>query len=242
MANESEYKRTTGDHGGETPDVHHIGNPDVLHEKNDVNVFAIIKFVVGLTIGTFAVFGLMFAMMQVLTTVENRREDPASPLARSRLERLPPNPRLQGAPGHSFEPDDVTSDPATRQRLAEAEGRKELNFELDVPMMEWDVLRKYQLEELQSYGRDVRRPGELRIPIERAKELLLERNLLASRQQQQPPQQQQSQQQQQQAAGAEQSTVTIAGDEAAEQVRQNEGYDALPTYQSSGQKAERRRQ
>lgn len=231
MANESEYKRTTGDGGSRTPDVHNIANPDVFHEKNDVNVFAIIKFVIGLAVGTFAVFGLMFGLLKVLNTVENRREEPSSPLARSEQERRPPNPRLQASKGHSFTPDEVTNDPEIRRELAE--DRKELNFELQEPTREWDELRKIKLEELRRYGTDVRRPGEYRIPIDRAKELLLERNQLASRQQQQ---------QEQPAAVSQATTVTITGDEAAEQVRRNEGYDTPPTYQSSAQKSERRRQ
>lgn len=233
MANESEYKRTMSDDERETPDVHNVNNPEVTHEKNDVNVFAIARFVGGLAIATFVVFGLMFGMLKALEAVVQFQEEPASPLARTEQERLPPNPRLQGATGHSFEPDDITGDPAMRQQLAQGEMQGELDFELDEPMREWDVLRQYQLEELHTYGRDVRRPGEFRIPVDRAKELLLERNQLTSR----------PQPQQQPGVNFGEGTVTPAApDNELERMRQMEGYDALPTYQSSGQKVERRRQ
>lgn len=233
MAKDSEYKRTTSDtEGSETPDVHHISNPDVLHEKNDVNVFAIIRFIGGLAVATFAVLGLMLALLKVLEGIEARKDDPTSPLARSEQERLPPNPRLQAAKGHGFTPEDITDDPALRQRLT----KEELNFELEEPMEEWDVLRKYKLEELHSYGKDMRQPSEFRIPVDRAKELLLERNLLASRQQQQ-------QQSGVNDGGGGQGTAMPANEgNEIKRMEQAEGYEALPTYQSSGQKAERRRQ
>ncbi len=225
MAHESEYKRVTSSGASETPDVHDIGNPDVAHEKNDVNVFAIAKFVGGLAIATFAVFGLMWGVLVALEQIELSKETPLSPLARRGAERLPPNPRLQAAPGHEFTPGDVTHDPAIQRTLT----NEQLDFKLERPTMEWDVLREAKLRELRTYGRDERRPGEYRIPVDRAKELLLQRNLLASRQTQ-PSNNPQA------------VNAQAGGQNAAEQIPRLEGYDTLPTYQSSGQQAERRRQ
>jgi hypothetical protein len=72
---------------------------------------------------------------------------------------------------------------------------------------------------LESYGTDTRRPGEYRIPIDRAKDLLLERNQLGSRQ-----------------AGAAGVATEM------ESVRFAEGYDIAPTQQSAAQRSERRGQ
>jgi hypothetical protein len=171
----------------------------------------------------------MFGLLKVLNTVETRKDAPSSPLARTERERLPPNPRLQVARGHGFTPEDLTNDPAIRRELAQEPGQ--LDLQLKEPTVEWDELRKVKLRELQSYGKDVQRPGEFRIPIERAKQLLLEHSQLAARPQPE-----------QQAPGSAQVTGAITGAEASELVRRSEGYDTLPTYQSSGQKAERRRQ
>lgn len=210
----------------ETPDVSRISNPDVGHEKNDVNISAIVKFVGGLAFATFAVFGLMYGMLLVLEQIEKSREAEVSPLARRGEERLPPYPRLQAAPGDKFDPEDMTNDPRLQRKLTDGE----LDFELKEPMAEWDVLRAVKLRELRTYGKDERSaPGEYRIPVDRAKELLIERSSLSSRQQ-----------------TGETPVVTPRGtavsENEVEQMRLTEGYDAQPTYQSAGQKSERRRQ
>lgn len=224
MAKHSGHTNGMRNNSDETLDVHSISNPDVQHEKNDVNIRSIINFVGGLTLATFAVFGLMFGMLRALEAIEKAREADVSPLARRGEERLPPHPRLQGATGHEFKAEEVTNDPKLKAKLT----KQELNFELETPTMEWDVLRSVKLRELRTYGTDERRPGEYRIPVDRAKELLIERSLLASRQ----------------PTTAQPSTgqrTAIAPNEV-EQMIQTEGYDPQPTYQSAGQKAERRRQ
>lgn len=224
MATHSSQNNGMRNHSDETPDLHDISNPDVQHEKNDVNVRAIINFIGGLAFATLAVFGLMYGMLLALEAIEKSREADVSPLARKGEERLPPHPRLQGAVGHEFKPEDVTRDPKLQEKLTP----QELNFELEEPTEEWDVLRNVKLRELRTYGTDERKPGEYRMPVDRAKELLIERSALASRQQAN------------QQTGVGQRTA-IAPNEV-EQMIQTEGYDAQPTYQSAGQKAERRRQ
>jgi hypothetical protein len=88
-------------HATETPDVSHIKNVDVTHETSDVDTSGIAKFVVGLSVMTIAVFVLMSVLFG---SFDSRLKEPAPPpMALSDEERLPPEPRLQGAPGFAEE-------------------------------------------------------------------------------------------------------------------------------------------
>jgi hypothetical protein len=88
-------------HVRETPDVSHIKNVDVIHEASDVNVGGIVKFVIGLAVLTVAVYLLMLLLFNLLNAkaVKSEQESPPGPLALTEKERLPPEPRLQGAKG-----------------------------------------------------------------------------------------------------------------------------------------------
>ena len=81
----------------ETPDVSHIQNVDVTHESSDVNIGGILKFVVGLTIFGIIVQVLTWGMFRFFNAQE--KEPPQGPMAMTKEERLPPEPRLQSAPG-----------------------------------------------------------------------------------------------------------------------------------------------
>src|SRR6266550_4728656 len=93
------------EHVTETPDVSHIRNPDVTHEMSDVHARGILTFMGGLTVITIVVYVLMWGMFGVLSTREEKRDntDPPSPMAMTGKERLPPEPRLQAAPGFADE-------------------------------------------------------------------------------------------------------------------------------------------
>jgi hypothetical protein len=86
-------------HVTETPDVSHIKNESVTHETSDVNVGGILKFVIGLTIFGIIVNVLMWGMFRVFNAQEQTKEPPKGPMAMTQEERLPPEPRLQAAPG-----------------------------------------------------------------------------------------------------------------------------------------------
>ena len=90
-------------HRTETPDVSHIRNIEVTHERSDVNVSAIVKFVLGLTVMTVAVYLLMWGMFRLFYAQSQREETAPGPMAMSEKERLPPEPRLQGAKGFGEE-------------------------------------------------------------------------------------------------------------------------------------------
>lgn len=83
----------------ETPDVSHIKNLDVTHEASDVSVSGVLKFVLGLTVMTVAVFVLMWGMFRLLSAQESEKEPDPGPMSMSPQERLPPDPKLQAAPG-----------------------------------------------------------------------------------------------------------------------------------------------
>ncbi len=86
-------------HITETPDVSHIKNPDVTHEASDVSVSGVAKFVLALTVMCAVVFVLMWGMFRLLNAQEAEKEPPAGPMAMKPAERLPPDPKLQAAPG-----------------------------------------------------------------------------------------------------------------------------------------------
>lgn len=180
----SDYKRTVSDNENgddasrEQPDVSHVSNPNVAHEVNDVNVFAIVKFVVGLSVATAVVFALMAGMMAVLERLE-ARNDTTSPLARQGDERLPQSQiKLQGGEGHKFAPESLTFDADYARQM----NSDMYDFQLDDPTTEWRAIKEIRRIEMNSYGRLQNNPNEFHIPIEDAKKLLLERNQLPARQ------------------------------------------------------------
>ncbi len=87
-------------HRTETPDVSHIRNVEVTHEASDVNVRAVLTFVLVLTVTTAAVsLGLWFLFRYF--NAEEAKQKPPGPMALAQEERLPPEPRLQAAPGYA---------------------------------------------------------------------------------------------------------------------------------------------
>src|ERR1700674_4505935 len=85
------------EHVTETPDVSYIKNVDVPPEVSDVYISGIARFVVALSILMIGSFLLAWGMFRVFDA--RIKEPQRSPMALSDKERLPPEPRLQGAPG-----------------------------------------------------------------------------------------------------------------------------------------------
>jgi hypothetical protein len=118
-----------------------LDNPDTVHEESDINVSAIIWFVVVLMAIVLAVDAAMFGLFKVLDHMEVKNEPVTSPLA------LPAGQEL-GPPGLQTEP--------------------------------WVELKKFraeQLAHLHGYGWVDQPGGVARVPIEKAKELLLKKGL-----------------------------------------------------------------
>ncbi|MDQ3257342.1 MAG: hypothetical protein M3R15_26220 [Acidobacteriota bacterium] len=152
-----------GDSIHETPDVSYIKNPDVAHEETDVSVGPIAKFVVGLFVFATVICLLMFMLFRYFEQRAKENELPASPVARQGEDRLPPEPRLQGAPGFRVnERSDVLS-------------AEERNLELQEPQAEMRRVRKIWDHDLANYGLVEGQPGRVRIPIKDAMKIYLER-------------------------------------------------------------------
>jgi hypothetical protein len=144
----------------ETPDVTYIQNPDVQHEESDVNVRGILMFVVGLFILLGATLVLMYFMLDFFETREAKRETKPGPLAFTKEERLPPEPRLQSAPGFR------------------AEGQP---LELQAPQAEYNVIREKWDTVLEKGTVDEKTGARTAIPIRDAMKQVLEQNTLKSR-------------------------------------------------------------
>ncbi len=156
-------------HVTETPDVSYIKNIDVTHEVSDVYIGGIAKFVVGLFILMVASFVLMWALFRML---ESRTvEAPPSPMALKKKDRLPPEPRLQSAPGFAEELDKT----AQAQREKKAELSPQITGNMPAPkdpMWEIRVLRN-QWNEVLKNGPVDQNGQHYGMPIEQAKEEVL---------------------------------------------------------------------
>jgi len=91
-------KEQSNGHKTETPDVSHIRNVEVTHERSDINVRGVLYFVVVLTISTAIVSAGMVFLFRYFSAQEAKEPGPG-PMALRKDERLPPEPRLQAAPG-----------------------------------------------------------------------------------------------------------------------------------------------
>ena len=133
-------------------------------------------FVGGLTFFTLITCLAMLLLFKFFQGREESQELKASPLARQGAERLPPEPRLQLAPGWEVETDGK---------------RRDLSYSADnagyvpQPWSEWLLVNEQWQRELKGYGWADEQAGTARIPVERAIDLYLER-----RAKQQPQQQQ----------------------------------------------------
>jgi len=157
------------EHVTETPDTSYIKNVDVTHEVSDVYIEGIAKFVVALTILMVVSFVLMWVLFR---SFDSQIKDPErSRMSLSDQERLPPEPRLQGAPGFAEELD--KSAPAAKEKEPEASHEttarpplpKDPMWEIKVLHDQWDdVLKNGPVDKNgQRYG----------MPIEKAKEEVL---------------------------------------------------------------------
>ena len=145
-------------HVTEIPDVSYIKNVDVTHETSDVNVPALLKFVLALTIMTAVVYVLMLFLFKFLNTQEVQSEPPAGPMAMSAQESLPPEPRLQSAPGFAQDLSKSVGD-------LNADKPKDPLWEIHVLRQQWD--RDLREGPKDSSGRSVG------IPIEAAMQKLV---------------------------------------------------------------------
>jgi hypothetical protein len=118
-------------------------NPDVSHERSDVDIRAIVVFAVALLVAAIVIH---VALYWLLEFYRGETPPPEQVVTAPRAEQIPP-PRLQISP---------------RAEMAE--------------------MRAAQEKELTTYGWLDEQKKTVRIPIERAMELLAERGLAARKQ------------------------------------------------------------
>ena len=131
-------EKTKGDgHQTETPDVTHIRNVEVEHESSDINVNAVVTFaaVLAISIGIVA-YGLTF-LFGYFNKQQAKAPKPG-PMALTQGERLPPEPRLQSAPGFQVK----------------LENGQTVNLERSIPQAEYRVLRQQWEENLKTGLKD----------------------------------------------------------------------------------------
>jgi hypothetical protein len=129
--------QTGNGHKTETPDVSHIRNEEVTHEQSDVNISGIFTFAIALTIVTIAVAVGMWLLVRYFQAQDAKDPQPG-PMALRQDERLPPEPRLQAAPGFG-----VT-----------LENGQVIQLGLREPKAEYEVLRQEWERALREGGRD----------------------------------------------------------------------------------------
>ena len=154
-------KEKSNGHKTETPDVSHIRNVEVTHEASDVSVSGVATFVLVLTIATIVISIGMWLLFRYFNAQEAKQRQPG-PMALKQDERLPPEPRLQAAPGFA-----VTLEDGQR-----------VSLEHDEPQAEYRVLREQWEKELRGELKD--QNGNLvAIPIEQAMEQVVKQGLPA---------------------------------------------------------------
>jgi hypothetical protein len=132
------------------------------HEASTVGVGGIAWFIIALSVAVIFVGWLMSAVLNRFEGREKRAEleSRPSPFAAERP-NLPPEPRLQLAPN---------SEEQITENLAP-------NLKTQHPLEEMKDLRKNWDKQLHSYGWVDEQGGVVRLPIDDAKRLLLERGL-----------------------------------------------------------------
>ncbi len=142
---------------GQTKHEKSFTDYDKGYEQNLIGLKGIIYFAVGLVALIVITFGLMFALQNVMEQQAAESKASKNPLAFSDNERLPPEPRLQAAPGF---------------RVESANGP--INLELKAPQSEYWELRS-QWETLWQNGqKDAKTGTVITMPITQAKTAYLE--------------------------------------------------------------------
>jgi hypothetical protein len=130
---------------------HHDQQHRATHETSDVHIGTLVKFIVILAISCVIILIAMKYYSNFLEGQEEQAElPPASRVNPPGTRRLPPMPRLQGAPGSE-----------------------------QLPMDEMKKVREEQNLAVTHYSWVDKSAGIVRIPIEEAKKIILERGMPA---------------------------------------------------------------
>ena len=132
------------------------------YEQNVVGLKGIVYFGIGLLLLIIITFALMWALLGVLEDDAAATKKSTNPMAMSDKESLPPEPRLQLAPGFGVEGD-----------------AGKVSLELKAPQAEYRELKKIWDKEWKEGQKDKATGAMISMPIDKAKELVLQRPIKA---------------------------------------------------------------
>jgi hypothetical protein len=134
---------------------------DKTYEQNIIGLRGIVYFGVGLLLLIVVTFALMFFLLNVMEdqALETEKQGRQNPMMLQGNDLLPPEPRLQTAPGFGVESNN---------------GR--VNLELKAPQSEWWELKRKWSADLENGQKDQKTGTVITMPIEEAKAKLLEQN------------------------------------------------------------------
>lgn len=135
---------------------------DMPYEPNTIGLRGVVYFGVGLLLLIVITFALMWALYVVFEDNAKIEKKSTNPMAQSDKDRLPPEPRLQVAPGFGVE-----------------SPHGWVNLELKAPQSEWWEIEKQNKELWKNGIKDEKTGAVSALPIEVAKAKLLERNVKA---------------------------------------------------------------
>ena len=126
-------------------------NANKGYEHTGVDLRPILQFAAGLVIIGIIAFTLLWGLLSIFQRQNAATQPPPAVLARGEQERLPPEPRLQLAPGSKTE-------------------SKTPDYEMKEVERQWR-------SDLSSYGWIKKDSGIVRIPVDEAEKLLLQRGI-----------------------------------------------------------------
>lgn len=139
-------------------------DPNATYEKNAIQLGGIFWFTLGMAVLSILSFALMWVFMGQLEEGKAAQDKQnASPMSMDSKDKLPPEPRLQAAPGFGVDGPN---------------GR--VNLELMAPQSEYRSLQKQWDEQLKSGQKDPKTGTVITMPIEEAKKKLLEQGVKTS--------------------------------------------------------------
>jgi len=133
---------------------------DRTYETNLIGLRGIIYFAVGLFLLIVVTFGLMYFLLNVMEDQAIEIKDDKNPMMMNDTERLPPEPRLQTAPGFGVDSE-----------------RGRVNMELRAPQSEyWELERQWE-EQWTNGQKDPKTGTVITLGIEEAKKKFLEQKV-----------------------------------------------------------------
>ena len=126
-------------------------NTDVAWERADISTGAIYIYLIGLAISVILTFGVCVFILSGTTHMVDRSDTPPPPIRQEMgksFEAMPPEPRLQGVPGHEKDP---------QEDLREKMGKDS------------EAMHHYEMVDQSS--------GMAQIPIEDAMKMIVEKGL-----------------------------------------------------------------